>query len=188
MNYTFLHNTKDLVDDNCVFYPRKLEFHWVQRTNYTDVQTIDQIDLNAGTGNDTIQNVTNPSTKNENNTESVNLHDYTDSIDNKTADSNTKAVNNATEDAQKNTPSDDGSDKVRVRRNAQEFMESSNVTTMESRNATFLYGKCLKNVFINNPLKQLLQVFHKQLHDLWQIGQSLLNCSQKSNCPFDNLI
>ncbi|XP_026314968.1 uncharacterized protein LOC113226532 isoform X1 [Hyposmocoma kahamanoa] len=140
MNYTFLQNTKDLVDDNCVFYPRKLEFHWVQRTNYTDVETTDQLNLTDVTGNDTIKSITNASTKNEDNIGNINLNDNKYSTDDKTTDFNTKAVSNSTEDAQNVTARDDEGDKGRVRRNAQEFTESSNVTTLESRNATFLYG------------------------------------------------
>lgn len=141
MNYTFLQNTKDLVDDNCVLYPRKLEFHWVQRTNYTVLKATDQLDITDLTGNDTLQNTTNASANNADNAENVTLNDNIDSTDEKTTESNTKAGTNATEDAQKVTANNDGSDKDRVRRNAQEFTESSNVTSLESRNATFLYGK-----------------------------------------------
>lgn len=158
MNYTFLQNTKDLVDDNCVFYPRKLEFHWVQRTNYTDVETTDQLNLTDVTGNDTIKNITNASTKNEDNIGSINLNDNRYSTDDKTTDFNTKAVSNSTEDAQNVTAIDNGGDKGRVRRNAQEFTESSNVTTLESRNATFLYGKSLKDVLVDNSLKLVAKI------------------------------
>ncbi|XP_063831415.1 uncharacterized protein LOC135080653 [Ostrinia nubilalis] len=35
-NYILLHKTMELVNDHCVLYPRKLEFHVVPRSNYTD--------------------------------------------------------------------------------------------------------------------------------------------------------
>ncbi|KAJ2938777.1 hypothetical protein O0L34_g779 [Tuta absoluta] len=38
LNYTFLFETERLVDKHCVFYPRMLEFHWVEKP-YEDNQT-----------------------------------------------------------------------------------------------------------------------------------------------------
>lgn len=144
MNYTFLQNTKVLINNNCVFFPRTLEFHWVQRTNYTEIKTTDLPDLTGIARNDTIHNIPDASIKKQDDTGSTHLKDSTD---NKTAISDTKTEANATVDAQNVTVSGDGSDKGRVRRNAQEFTESTNVTTLESRNATFIQGKFTKSVF-----------------------------------------
>lgn len=35
-NYILLQNTMQLVNDNCVLYPRELEFHVIARPNFTD--------------------------------------------------------------------------------------------------------------------------------------------------------
>lgn len=53
VNFVFLQNTMQLVDDNCVLFPRKLEFHWVDLPPPEDNHQLDN-------AHDRVKNMTDP--------------------------------------------------------------------------------------------------------------------------------
>uniref|UniRef100_A0A1E1W2A8 Uncharacterized protein n=1 Tax=Pectinophora gossypiella TaxID=13191 RepID=A0A1E1W2A8_PECGO len=116
LNYSFLFETEQLVDNQCLFYPRQLAFHWVALTNDTDVTNGNFPPNNGGITTSKPTAITSSSALPKNATE----------VKNETIAQTSPVPENVTEKAKT------------VKRDASEYITTNTETTVDESNDTVI--------------------------------------------------